>query len=141
MVWWGGLGLPRSRGEINCTHQEQGRETERAVSLSLYIHLWEYRTLFTEWSSWRVTHNPALVVLSDPSVFHHQRVQSGLVLQISSPTDTLGLPLRGRNYSGFSEAQLGTSTVGAEFQITFASCLLQPSPTLTEPSLSREGGL
>ena len=44
--------------------------------------------MFTEWSSWRVTYNRALVVLNDPSVFHHQRVQSGHVLQILSPTDT-----------------------------------------------------
>ena len=33
----GRTAVSRSRGEINCTHQEQGRETERAVlSLCLY---------------------------------------------------------------------------------------------------------
>lgn len=86
----GRTAVSRSRGG-NKLHTHRNREErlrDRAV-LSLYIHLWEYRTLFTEWSSWRVTHNRVLVVLSNPSVFHHQRVQSGLVLQILSPTDTL----------------------------------------------------
>lgn len=94
MVWWGGC-FQKQREITAHTRKRKERLRDRAIlSLSLFIYLWEYRTLFTEWSSWRVTHNRALVVLNNSSVFHHQRVQSGHVLQILSPTDTLTEKMR-----------------------------------------------
>ena len=94
MGW--GDGMLWCAGEDCCFQKQRGnklhtpgtgrRESETGL-FSLYTHLREHRTWFTEWS-------PTIVPQWCSSVCHRQRVQSGHVLQILSPTDTLTEEMR-----------------------------------------------